>query len=121
MISVIIPSYRNPKCLDICLESALKNQHKENQIICVLDGYVEESQHIVEKYKDKVFCDLKSVEDWLVVDKNCEDDECHWKGEEDDKLYPSGFKLMINTYANKPDVIGYLKTKITNIETFYLS
>ena len=54
MISVIIPSYRNPKCLDICLESALKNQHKVNQIICVLDGYVEESEHIIEKYKDKV-------------------------------------------------------------------
>ena len=54
MISVIIPSYRNPKCLDICLESALKNQHKENEIICVLDGYAEESQHVVEKYKDRV-------------------------------------------------------------------
>ena len=24
MISVIIPSYRNPKCLDICIESALR-------------------------------------------------------------------------------------------------
>ena len=80
----------------------------------------EEFDDFLEKYKDKVFCDLKSVDDWLVIDKNCEDDGCHWV-EEDDKLYPSGFKLMINTYANKPDVIGYLKTKITNIETFYLS
>jgi glycosyltransferase involved in cell wall biosynthesis len=54
MISVIIPSYRNPKCLDICLNSALENQHGENEIICILDGYVEESQHIVKKYKDRV-------------------------------------------------------------------
>ena len=80
----------------------------------------EEFDDFVEKYKDKVFCDLKSVDDWLVIDKNCEDDECHW-AKEDDKLYPSGFKLMINTYENKPDVIDYLKEKITNIETFYLS
>ncbi len=54
MISVIIPSYRNPKCLDICLQSALDNQENENQIICVIDGYAEESEHIIEKYKDRV-------------------------------------------------------------------
>lgn len=53
-ISVIIPSYRNPKCLDICLNSALENQQDSNEIICILDGYAEESNHIVEKYKDKV-------------------------------------------------------------------
>jgi glycosyltransferase involved in cell wall biosynthesis len=54
MISVIIPSYRNPKCLDICLESVLKTQSDINEIIVVLDGYVEESSHIIEKYKDKI-------------------------------------------------------------------
>lgn len=54
MISVVIPSYRNPKCLDICLHSALENQSKNNEIIVVLDGFVEESQHIIEKYNDRV-------------------------------------------------------------------
>ena len=54
MISVIIPSYRNPKCLDICLESALRGQEKDNQIICVLDGYPEESSEIVKKYENDV-------------------------------------------------------------------
>lgn len=54
MISVVIPSYRNPKCLDICLHSALENQSKNNEIIVVLDGFVEESQYIIEKYNDRV-------------------------------------------------------------------
>lgn len=54
MISVIIPSYRNPKCLDICLESALRGQSNDNQVICVLDGYAEESSEIVKKYKNDV-------------------------------------------------------------------
>lgn len=54
MISVIIPSYRNPKCLDICLHSALTNQKSINEIIVVIDGYVEESTHIVEKYTGRV-------------------------------------------------------------------
>jgi glycosyltransferase involved in cell wall biosynthesis len=55
MISVIIPSYRNPKCLDICLESVLKTQTYSNEIIVVLDGFANESKHIVEKYQDKVY------------------------------------------------------------------
>lgn len=54
MISVIIPSYRNPKCLDICLKSALENQTYENEIIVVIDGFVEESQHIVGEYSNRV-------------------------------------------------------------------
>ena len=55
MISVIIPSYRNPKCLDICLESVLKTQSNTNEIIVVLDGFAEESSYVVEKYKNKVY------------------------------------------------------------------
>ena len=54
MISVIIPSYRNPKCLDICLKSALENQKYENEIIVVIDGFVEESQHIIDEYGSRV-------------------------------------------------------------------
>lgn len=54
MISVIIPSYRNPKCLDICLKSALKNQTYDNEIIVVIDGFVEESQHIIDEYNNRV-------------------------------------------------------------------
>lgn len=54
MISTIIPTYRNPRCLDICLHSALTNQKGPNEIIVVIDGYVEESTHIVEKYKGRV-------------------------------------------------------------------
>ena len=71
------------------------------------------------KYDPIVMCDLKSVGDWLGVDK--EDDHSDMWHEEDDKLYPSGYKLMINEYENKPNVISYLKDKIVNIEVFYLS
>ena len=54
MVSLIIPSYRNPECLDLCLESALEGQSIKNQIIVILDGFAEESKHIVEKYQDKI-------------------------------------------------------------------
>ena len=54
MISVLIPSYKNPKYLDLCLKSILETQKNNNEIIVVIDGFVELSRHIIDKYKDKV-------------------------------------------------------------------
>ena len=51
MISVIIPTYRNPKYLDLCLKSVTENKVLDStQIIVVVDGYVEESQEVMAKY-----------------------------------------------------------------------
>ena len=44
MISVIIPTYKSPEYLDLCLESALKGQTNQNEIIVVVDGYYELNQ-----------------------------------------------------------------------------
>lgn len=54
MISLIIPTYRNPEYLDICLKSAIENQISENEIIVAVDGYIEESQSVLDKYKDNI-------------------------------------------------------------------
>ncbi len=54
MISVIIPTYRNPDYLDLCLLSAIDQQSHKNEIIVVVDGFIEESQEILDKYKDKI-------------------------------------------------------------------
>ena len=54
MISLIIPTYRNPDYLDICLKSATEQQDNENEIIVVVDGFIEESKHILDKYISKI-------------------------------------------------------------------
>ena len=54
MISVVIPSYRSPKYLEWCLYSLIEQQVNDNEIIVVIDGYVEESRKIIDKYKTKV-------------------------------------------------------------------
>lgn len=54
MISLIIPTYRNPEYLDICLQSAIENQVNNNEIIVAVDGFIEESQHILDKYKSDI-------------------------------------------------------------------
>ena len=54
MISIIIPTYRNPAYLDICLFSAIDQQTHKNEIIVVVDGFIEESQEVLDKYKDNI-------------------------------------------------------------------
>jgi glycosyltransferase involved in cell wall biosynthesis len=59
MISVILPTYRNPDYLDLCLRSIVTNQVNQNEIIVVVDGYYKESSHILEKYSNISLVDLE--------------------------------------------------------------
>lgn len=54
MISLIIPTYRNPEYLDLCLKSAIENQINKNEIIVAVDGFIEESQFILDKYQNDI-------------------------------------------------------------------
>jgi glycosyltransferase involved in cell wall biosynthesis len=54
MISVIIPTYKEPEVLDICLRSAIEGQENKNQIIVVVDGYFGINKEVLEKYKDHI-------------------------------------------------------------------
>ena len=51
MISAVIPTYRNPAYLDLCLKSAVENKTRDDtEIIVVVDGFFGESKAIIEKY-----------------------------------------------------------------------
>jgi glycosyltransferase involved in cell wall biosynthesis len=54
MISVIIPTYKEPEVLDLCLCSAIEGQNNKNQIIVVVDGYYDLNKEVLEKYKDNI-------------------------------------------------------------------
>jgi glycosyltransferase involved in cell wall biosynthesis len=54
MISLIIPTYRNPDYLDICLKSAIEQQTNKNEIIVAVDGFIEESRNVLDKYTDDI-------------------------------------------------------------------
>jgi glycosyltransferase involved in cell wall biosynthesis len=60
MISVIIPTYREPEVLDLCLRSAIEGQTNKNEIIVVVDGFYDENKHVLNKYYDSIsVLDLK--------------------------------------------------------------
>jgi glycosyltransferase involved in cell wall biosynthesis len=54
MISVIIPTYKTPAALDMCLESLINGQVHKNQLIVVVDGFYEINKEVLEKWKDHI-------------------------------------------------------------------
>jgi glycosyltransferase involved in cell wall biosynthesis len=54
MISVIIPTYKSPEILDLCLESAIKGQKNKNQIIVVVDGFYDLNKEVLEKWAEYI-------------------------------------------------------------------
>ena len=54
MISVIIPTYKEPEVLDLCLKSAVEGQAHKNQIIVVVDGFYDLNKEILNKYLDHI-------------------------------------------------------------------
>jgi len=54
MISVIIPTYKSPAMLDLCLRSAITGQQNKNQIIVVVDGFYDLNKDVLETWKDSI-------------------------------------------------------------------
>lgn len=60
MISVIVPTYKSPEALDLCLKSAIGGQVNKNQLIVVVDGHFELNKEVLMKHKDAIdVLDLK--------------------------------------------------------------
>lgn len=54
MISVIIPTYKEPEVLDLCLKSAVEGQAHKNQIIVIVDGFFDLNEEVLNKYSDYI-------------------------------------------------------------------
>tara|TARA_R110001599_G_scaffold128207_1_gene301917 strand:- start:182 stop:988 length:807 start_codon:yes stop_codon:yes gene_type:complete len=60
MISVIIPTYKSPDMLYLCLQSAIIGQKNQNQIIVVVDGHYDINSAVLDHWKDAIeVLDLK--------------------------------------------------------------
>ena len=54
MISVVIPTYKEPEALDICLKSVTNGQRLNNQIIVGVDGFFDLNKDVLEKWADHI-------------------------------------------------------------------
>ena len=63
-ISVIIPTYKEPEYLRLCLESIFESQDNEhNQIIVVVDGYYDINKDVLENYSGKMNLNILNFEE----------------------------------------------------------
>lgn len=61
LISVIIPTYKSPEMLDLCLRSCIEGQKNKNQIIVVVDGFYDLNKEILEKWSK--YIDVLNLEE----------------------------------------------------------
>jgi len=52
MVTAIIPTYKSPDALDLCLRSAIEGQINRNQILVVVDGFYDLNKDVLQKHKD---------------------------------------------------------------------
>ena len=52
-ISIIIPVYNTAKYLKRCLDSVLAQSYKDFEMVIINDGSTDNSEQIINEYKDK--------------------------------------------------------------------
>lgn len=108
MISVIIPTYKEPEYLDLCLKSAFEGQVNNNEIIVVVDGYYELNKPILDKYPKVNVLDLGSNQglsvatNWGVYNASHE-----WiLVVNDDNVFPNNWDKEIEPYLQKGRIVS---------------
>ncbi len=109
IISVIIPTYKSPKFLDLCLESAIKGQIKNNQIIVVVDGYYDLNKEVLEKHKDSI--DVLNLEENVGLCRGTNLGVYNAKHEHilivnDDNVFPYGWDTQLESIYTPNSVIS---------------
>jgi len=108
MFSVIIPTYKEPEYLDLCLKSAFEGQDNDNEIIVVVDGYYELNKPILDKYPKVNVLDLGSnqglsvatnwgvynaTKEWIIVVN-------------DDNVFPEHWDTRLEIFCQKGVVVS---------------
>ena len=102
MISVIIPTYKEPEALDLCLRSAITGQLHKNQIIVVVDSYYDINKEVLDKYSNDI--EILNLEDNVGMIRAMNFGHCHAKFDlvfhvQDDNVFPTSWdKFLLEAY-----------------------
>jgi glycosyltransferase involved in cell wall biosynthesis len=107
MISVIIPTYKEPEYLDLCLRSAFEGQVNENEIIVVVDGFLELNQPVLDKYPKVNILDLGKNQGLSVATNwgvyNATND--YILVVNDDNVFPDNWDIALQPHLQKGKVV----------------
>jgi glycosyltransferase involved in cell wall biosynthesis len=107
MISVIIPTYKEPEYLDLCLRSAFEGQVNENEIIVVVDGFLELNQPVLDKYPKVKILNLETNQglsvatNWGVYNSTYD----YILVVNDDNVFPKNWDIELEPYLCKGRVV----------------
>jgi len=108
MFSVIIPTYKEPEYLDLCLKSAFEGQVNNNEIIVVVDGFLELNQPVLDKYPDVKILNLGSNQGLSVATNwgvyNATHD--YILVVNDDNVFPRNWDYKLNQFKQKGIVVS---------------
>ena len=109
MISVIIPTYKSPEALDLCLGSAIGAQRQKNQIIVVVDGFYDINKEILEKYSNDI--DILNLEENVGLCRATNLGVCNAKYDtilivNDDNVFPISWDSQLENVYNPHFVIS---------------
>lgn len=107
MISVIIPTYKSPEMLDLCLRSCIEGQVNENQIIVVVDGFYDINKEVLEKYAKSI--DILNLEENVGLCRGTNLGVYNAKYERilivnDDNVFPQHWDKILN-YDFQPNAV----------------
>jgi glycosyltransferase involved in cell wall biosynthesis len=108
MISVIIPTYKSPEALDLCLRSAIEGQFSKNQIIVVVDGFYELNKQILDKWKDHI--DILNLEENVGLCRGTNLGVYNARYDNilivnDDNVFPNKWDLLLKNINTKDSVV----------------
>jgi O-antigen biosynthesis protein len=97
-ISVIIPTYKSPEMLNLCLTSCVEGQRQDNQILVVVDGFYDLNKEILEKWS--AYIDVLNLEQNVGLCRGTNLGVYNAKHEHilivnDDNVFPYGWDLNL--------------------------
>ena len=109
LVTIITPTYNRASYLDETITSVLSQNYSKIEYIVIDDGSTDNSQHILNKYRDKIILvHHPNMGETLTVNKGIE----MAKGEiicivnSDDPLLPGAIDKAVETLEKRPDVLA---------------
>lgn len=109
MISVVIPTYKEPDYLDLCIKSAIQGQVNRNEIIVVVDGFLEINRDVLDKYRGEISVydlevnqGLPAATNWGVYNATSENILIV----NDDNVFPKGWDEELEKHIRKGRVVS---------------
>jgi glycosyltransferase involved in cell wall biosynthesis len=140
MITAVVPSYKNPKCLDICIKSFSDTTFFKDtsEIICIIDGFHEMYTDLIKQYAENKNIKFiinpqnhgmpfsinagvyASETDWILVINDDNVFPMHW-----DKIISEHTKpdtvLSPNQIESTDSIFNFVKYDFGNIDNFRYS